>query len=101
MKLHNEAGMTITSEKLESVSDDGKVESLGQVATDENLERPLWLPDLQLLTVVEVAQILGVSRSKVYELLYSRALKSVKIGGSRRIRYSDLGDYVRYLDDES
>ena len=33
--------------------------------------------------------------------LYKGELKSVKIGGSRRIRYSDLGEYVRYLDDAS
>jgi excisionase family DNA binding protein len=70
-------------------------------STKAQLERPMWMPDLQLLTVVEVALILGVSRSMVYELLYSRALVSVKIGGSRRIRYCDLGDYVRYLDDAS
>jgi excisionase family DNA binding protein len=90
-----------TSEELDLRLKDEQVEPIGRVDIDEILERPLWLPDLQLLTVVEVAQILGVSRSKVYELLYSRALVSVKIGGSRRIRYSDLGDFVRYLDDES
>ena len=63
--------------------------------------RPLWGLDVRLLTVVEVARILGIGRSKVYELLYSGELKSVKIGASRRVRYSDLRDYVRYLDDES
>jgi excisionase family DNA binding protein len=63
--------------------------------------RPLLGKDLQLLTVVEVSQILGIGRSKVYELLYKGDLRSVKIGGSRRIRYSDLGEYVRYLDDAS
>jgi excisionase family DNA binding protein len=57
--------------------------------------------ELQLFTVVEVAAILGIGRSKVYELLYAGDLKSVKIGGSRRVRYTDLGDYVRYLDDAS
>lgn len=64
-------------------------------------ERPLWGLDVRLLTVVEVARILGIGRSKVYELLYSGELKSVKIGASRRVRYSDLSHYVRYLDDES
>ena len=57
--------------------------------------------ELRLYTVVQVATILGVGRSKVYELLYAGELKSVKIGASRRVRYSDLGDYVRYLDDAS
>jgi excisionase family DNA binding protein len=62
---------------------------------------PLSNVDLQLFTVVEVSHFLGLGRSKVYELLYSGELKSVKIGGSRRIRYSDLGEFVRYLDDAS
>ena len=69
-------------------------------ALGENV-RPLLSKDLQLFTVVEVSHILGIGRSKVYELLYKGDLKSVKIGGSRRIRYSDLGEYVRYLDDAS
>ena len=63
--------------------------------------RPLCTDELQLFTVVEVAALLGIGRSKVYELLYAGELKSVKIGGSRRVRYTDLGDYVRYLDDAS
>jgi excisionase family DNA binding protein len=68
--------------------------------SDDNV-RPMLSKDLQLFSVVEVSQILGIGRSKVYELLYKGELKSVKIGGSRRIRYSDLGEYVRYLDDAS
>ncbi len=82
----------------ERILDDcGQAESLGIV----DMARPLFRKDLQLFTVVEVAEFLGIGRSKVYELLYSGELKSVKIGGSRRIRYSDLGEYVRYLDDAS
>ncbi|MGD0692722.1 MAG: helix-turn-helix domain-containing protein [Acidimicrobiales bacterium] len=68
--------------------------------TDE-MDRPLLWKDLQLFTVAEVSHLLGIGRSKVYELLYKDELKSVKIGGSRRIRYSDLGEYIRYLDDAS
>ena len=68
--------------------------------TDE-FDRPLWMPELQLFTVIEVAYLLNIGRSKVYELMYKGELRSVKIGGSRRIRYSDLGEYVRYLDDAS
>ena len=63
--------------------------------------RPLCTSEVRLFTVVEVAKLLGIGRSKVYELLYSGELKSVKIGGSRRVRYTDLGDYVRYLEDAS
>jgi excisionase family DNA binding protein len=63
--------------------------------------RPLGMRDPRLLTVVEVAGVLGIGRSKVYELLYRGELKSVKIGSCRRVRNSDLGDFVRYLDDVS
>jgi len=38
-----------------------------------------------LVTPEEAAQALRVSRSKVYALMRSGALHSVKIGGSRRI----------------
>ena len=75
----------------------------GQRKSSETTENvgPLSNWDLQLYSVIEVAEFLGLGRSKVYELIYSGELKSVKIGGSRRIRYSDLGEYVRYLDDAS
>ena len=50
-----------------------------------------------LVTVVEAAEILGVGRSTIYELIYADALPSVKIGHSRRIRYADLEAFVRDL----
>ena len=39
----------------------------------------------KLFKVEEVAEILGLSRSKVYELLASHKLTSVTIGRSRRV----------------
>jgi excisionase family DNA binding protein len=50
-----------------------------------------------LLTVKEVAWILQVSRTTVYELIYAGVLVSVKIGTCRRIRRDDLETYVRDL----
>ncbi|NNN01417.1 MAG: helix-turn-helix domain-containing protein [Acidimicrobiaceae bacterium] len=47
-----------------------------------------------LLTVPEVGRVLAISRSKVYELLESGSLASVYIGRSRRIRVSDVEDFV-------
>ena len=38
-----------------------------------------------LLTVWEAADVLSVSRSRVYELIYAEQLNSVKIGRSRRV----------------
>jgi excisionase family DNA binding protein len=99
MRLLND---TETSEStgpaVEPLLDDG-----GRSYPSENVRpsEPLYETELKLFTVIEVASILNIGRSKVYELLYAGELKSVKIGGSRRVRYSDLGDYVRYLDDAS
>lgn len=50
-----------------------------------------------LLTVKEVAWILQVSRTTVYELIYAGVLLSVKIGTCRRIRRYDLEAYVQDL----
>jgi excisionase family DNA binding protein len=41
-----------------------------------------------LLTVWEAAEVLSVSRSRVYELLYAEQLDSVKIGRSPRVALS-------------
>lgn len=72
-----------------------------QLCDDREVARPSGMADVQFLTVMEVARSLGIGRSSAYELMYKGELRSVKIGGSRRIRYSDLGEYVRYLDDAS
>ncbi len=52
-----------------------------------------------MLTVSEVAESLHVCRNKVYELLYSGALVSVKIGTSRRIPVVALHEYVAACSD--
>ena len=55
------------------------------------------MEDRLLYRVTEVAVFLNVSRSKVYELLGSGALPSVKIDRTRLIRGSDLRQYVESL----
>jgi excisionase family DNA binding protein len=48
-----------------------------------------------LLTITEASQVLAISRSKFYDLLNSRHLPSVHIGRSRRIRLTDLEEFVK------
>jgi excisionase family DNA binding protein len=48
--------------------------------------------------VGEAAELLTLSRSRLYELMYAGSLPSVKIGGARRIRKSDLEAYVNRLE---
>jgi excisionase family DNA binding protein len=50
-----------------------------------------------LLRVPEAASRLSMSRGKVYELIRSGALPSVRIDGARRIRTCDLESFVGSL----
>ena len=50
--------------------------------------------DVLLMKVPEAAALLCVSRAKLYELISSGALPSVKVDGCRRVRTEDLVSYV-------
>jgi len=54
-----------------------------------------------LLTVPEAAKALAISRSKLYELLASGAIRSIRIDGARRIPLNALNDYVNTLMEEA
>lgn len=53
--------------------------------------------DKLLLTPVEAATLLGVGRSKVYQLLKSGQLTSVRIGRSRRVPAEAVQKFVAGL----
>lgn len=55
--------------------------------------------DKLLLTPVEAAALLGIGRSKVYELMRTGTLASVRIDNCRRIPVEDLADLVQRLRD--
>jgi excisionase family DNA binding protein len=50
-----------------------------------------------LLTPAEAARALGIGRSKLYELLQTGVLESVRIGACRRIPVDALSDLVNRL----
>ena len=50
-----------------------------------------------LMTVPEAAETLAISRSKLYELIASGAIASIRIDGSRRIPLAALEDYISRL----
>lgn len=54
----------------------------------------------QLYRVEEVASILGMGRSTVFDLIRSGRLASVKEGAMRRITDDAIRDYVRKLTEE-
>ena len=50
-----------------------------------------------LMTVLDAAHVLSVSRSRIYTLIISGELESVKIGKSRRVTREALDRFVEYL----
>jgi excisionase family DNA binding protein len=54
-----------------------------------------------LYRVTDAADALSLSRAKVYELITSGALRSVRIDGASRIRAADLEAFVESLGNEA
>ena len=54
-----------------------------------------------LLRPTEAADVLGIGRSTVYELMRAGRLRSVKIGGCRRVSLVALTEFVAELERES
>ncbi len=51
----------------------------------------------KLYRVEEVAEVLNVGRTKVFDLIRSGHLASVKVGGSRRVTEQAIDDYIERL----
>jgi excisionase family DNA binding protein len=49
----------------------------------------------------DAAKALGIKRSKLWELIMTGELESVKIGASRLVPQSAIGDYVRKLREQA
>jgi excisionase family DNA binding protein len=62
--------------------------------------RESGLPVL-LVRPEEAAQLLGIGRTKVYELIRCGALRSVRVGGLRRIPVSALDEFVARLEGDA
>lgn len=56
--------------------------------------RPTTLDAAGLQPVRAVAEFLAISRSKVYQLMENGELPYVKLGKSRRVRWSDVMNLV-------
>ncbi|GAB1819312.1 helix-turn-helix domain-containing protein [Herbidospora mongoliensis] len=53
---------------------------------------------MKAYTVEQIAEILSVGRDKIYYLLRTGQLKSIKIGKLRRITDQHLADFVSSLE---
>lgn len=54
-----------------------------------------------IYTVEETAQVLKISRWKVFDLIRTNQLQSVKIGGLRRIPHIAIDSYIARLLEEA
>jgi excisionase family DNA binding protein len=55
-------------------------------------------PDRWLVTVEQTAEILNVGREKIYYLLRTGQLRSIKIGKLRRISLAWIAEFVEHLE---
>lgn len=55
--------------------------------------------NMQAYTVEQVAEILNIGRDKVYALLRTKQLNSIKIGKLRRITDQHLADFVSSIEE--
>jgi excisionase family DNA binding protein len=51
-----------------------------------------------LLTPIEAAEVLGISRTTLYGLMKDGTVRRIHIGRSARISYAELQRYVAHLD---
>lgn len=56
---------------------------------------------VDLLRAEDVARRLQIGRTKVYDLIRSGTLRSVKVGGCRRVTLGALADFIAQLDGRS
>lgn len=54
-----------------------------------------------LLRPEEAARLLSIGRTKVYALIRSGAIRSVRVGGLRRIPSTALAEFVMHLEEEA
>ena len=48
----------------------------------------------KLLKATDVAEILNISRSMSYRIIQAGQIRSVNIGSARRVRPTDLADFI-------
>jgi excisionase family DNA binding protein len=53
----------------------------------------------RLLTAEEAGEVLRISRTRVYELIYAGELRSIKIGRLRRITVAAIEEFIERMTD--
>jgi excisionase family DNA binding protein len=86
------ASSIVSQEEVQNISlqvDDPIVGPLYEVISE-----PVYKRSLQLLSVPEVGELLGMGRSWVYQQIRSGEIPSVQLRGSVKVKREDLEEYI-------
>ena len=87
------ASSIVSQEEVQNISSLEVGETL-QGALYEAVSEPVHKRSLQLLSVREVGELLGMGRSWVYQQIKSGEIPSVQLRGSVKVKREDLEEYI-------
>ena len=88
-------GWSLAEGEVAGLADAQGLEAVKKVLRKEVLtEPPGGDQDLRLLSVDEVCEVLGMSKSWVYRHIRNADIPSVRLGGSTKVKRSDLAEYL-------
>ncbi len=89
---HHLASSIAGNEELRSIT--LEVDDPVQGPLHEGISEPVYKRSLQLLSVQDVAGLLGMGRSWVYQQIKSGDLPGVHLGGSVKVKREDLERFI-------
>ena len=99
--VSTDGGWSLAEGEAAGLADQQGLEEVKKVLRKEALtESPGGDQDLRLLSVDEVCEVLGMSKSWVYRHIRSGDIPSVRLGGATKVKRTDLAEYLekrRYL----
>ena len=87
------ASSIVSQEEVQNISSLEVGKTL-QGALYEGISEPVHKRSLQLLSVQEVGELLGMGRSWVYQQIKNGELPSVKLRGAVKVKREDLEEYI-------
>ena len=86
------ASSIVSQEEVPNIS--LKLDDALQGPLYEEVSEPGYKRSLQLLSVSEVGELLGMGKSWVYNQIKSGEMPSVRLGASVKVKREDLEDYI-------
>jgi excisionase family DNA binding protein len=88
------ASSIVSQQEIQNISSLEVGETL-QGVLYQAVSEPVHKRSLQLLSVSEVGELLGMGRSWVYQQIKSREIPSVQLRGSVKVKREDLEEYIQ------